>query len=76
MPLGRMSKIDQDVDASRSVQSGIKTLDVIGSDENKPAGKKPGSISETEGPNENWKRTGLPRNPNWSGGHSGLRNRR
>lgn len=71
-----MSETNRDVDTSGSVQSGIKTLNVIGSDENKPAGKCPGTISEIEGPNENWKRTGLPRNPNWSGGHSGLRNHR
>lgn len=38
MPLGRMSEIDPDVHASRSEQSGIKMFNVIGSDENKPAG--------------------------------------
>ena len=34
-----MSEIYPDVHASRSTQSGIKALDVVGSDENKPAEK-------------------------------------
>jgi hypothetical protein len=34
-----MSEINPDVHASRYAQSGVKTFNVIGSDENKPAGK-------------------------------------
>jgi hypothetical protein len=34
-----MSEINPDVHTPRPAQSGIKTLSVIGSDENKPAGK-------------------------------------
>jgi len=52
LPLSRMSEINTDVHASWSVQSRIKTLNVIGSDENKPVGKAV-SISGIEGANEN-----------------------
>jgi hypothetical protein len=41
-----MSETNRDVHTSRSVQSGVKTLNVIGSDKNEPAGKEQGRLAK------------------------------
>jgi hypothetical protein len=76
LPLVGVGEFNPDVQTSRSSQRWIKTLDVIGRDDNKPIGSDKGDFFTKRRPRWEKRRTGLPQSlpeTNWSRGHSGLK---